>query len=350
MRSFTLAELAKLTDSRIYGDADYLVTGFADLESAKPADISFLSNPRFLPTRYLSAMQQSSAGAIFIAPAVSPAEGRNFLITKDPSLAFQQAVVAMRGVSKQTAFIGIHPTAVIHPTARIGEGVTIGPHAVIDGEAVIGNRSSISANCTIGFQVTIGADCHIHPNVTIREQCVIGDRVIIQSGAVIGESGFGYATNEQGHHIKITHVGNVIIEDDAEIGANTTIDRAKLTSTIIGRGSKIDNLVSIAHNVKVGPHNIICGQAGIAGSTQTEEGVVIAGQAGVVGHVRIGKRVVITAQSGVTKDLSEPGKYGGTPAMPLKEFNRLTVLQRNIGAFAEQIKALQKRVEELEKS
>lgn len=348
MRTFTLGELAQLTSSHLFGDPNYLITGFADLESAKPTDISFLSNPRYLPTRYLSAMQRSSAGAIFIAPTVTPTENKNFLIVKDPSLAFQKTAETMKGIPRQTAFVGIHPSAVIHPTARIGENVTIGPLAVIDGDVIIGNRTFIGANSYIGPQVTIGEDCRIHPNVIIREQCHLGNRVIIQSGAVIGECGFGYVTNEKGQHIKLAHIGNVVIKDDVEIGANTTIDRARFTETIIGTGTKIDNLVEIAHNVKLGPNNIICGQAGIAGSTQTEECVVVAGQAGLDGHLKIGKGVFISGQSGVSKDLSIPGTYRGHPAVPIKEFNKLSVLLRNIEAHVEQIKELQKRVKELE--
>jgi UDP-3-O-[3-hydroxymyristoyl] glucosamine N-acyltransferase len=348
MRSFTLGELAKLTNSSLIGDSNYLITGFADLESAKPNDISFLSNHRYIPTRYLSAMKRSLAGAIFIAPSVRPTEDKNFLIIKDPSWAFQQTIEAMKGIPKQTAFDGIHSSAVIHPTARISENVTIGPHAVIDGEVVVGKGCFIGANCYIGPQVTLGESCHIHPNVTIREQCQLGDRVIIQSGAVIGECGFGYSTNEKGKHLKLAHVGIVVIENDVEIGSNTTIDRARFTETVIGKGSKIDNLVAIGHNVKIGKDNIICGQAGIAGSAETEESVIIAGQAGLNGHIKIGKSVVVAAQSGVTKNLARPGSYKGHPAIPTKEFNKLFVLQRNIDIYIEQIRELQKRVEKLE--
>ncbi len=346
--SFTLAELAKLTDSKVIGNPDYVITGFADLESAKPCDVSFLSNPRFVPTRYLNAMKSSIAGAIFIAPSVQPVEGKNYLIAEDPSRAFQQAIEAMRGPIKQSMFSGIHPSAVIHETAKIGKNVSVGPNAVIDGESTVGDNSVIGSNSYIGPYTTIGDDCIIHPNVTIRECCRLGNRVIVQPGAAIGTCGFGYTTNQKGQHIKLNHIGNVDIEDDVEIGGNTVIDRARFTCTIIARGTKIDNLVTIAHNVKLGPHNIVCGQSGIAGSTQTEEYVIIAGQAGVDGHLKIGKGVVISARSGVTKSLSKPGKYGGLPAKPLNENNRLSVLQHNLSEYVDKIKELEHRIAQLE--
>lgn len=346
--SFTLRELAQLTNSRLIGDPDYVITGFADLDSAKQRDVSFLSSPKYVPTRYLTAMQQSSAGAIFIAPSVNAIEGRNFLIVDDPTFAFQQTIEAMRGTPKLTTFTGIHPSAIIHPSAKIGDQVTVGPHAVIEGGACIGNNTHIGANCYIGPEVVIGSHCLIHPNVTIREQCRIGNRVILQPGVVIGGCGFGYATDQNGHHTKLTHIGNVVIEDDVEIGANAVVDRARFTSTVVGHGSKIDNLVTLAHNVKLGCHNIVCGQSGIAGSTQTGDYVVIAGQVGIDGHLKIGKGVMISARSGVTKSLDKPGKYGGLPAIPLEESNRVNVMLRNIEHYIDEIKNLQERLDQLE--
>lgn len=346
--SCTLKELAELTKSRLVGDPDYVITGFADLESAKPTDISFLSNPRYVPTRYLKAMQHSSAGAIFVAPTVTLTEGKNYLIAEDPTYAFQLAIESLKPAQKFTEFEGIHPSAIIHPTARIGKDVAIGPHAVIDGNAVIGSRSTIGANCYIGPHVLLGEECIIHPNVTIREQCRIGNRVIIQPGAVIGGCGFGYATSQKGEHTKLNHIGNVVLEDDVEIGACATIDRARFTNTVIGRGTKIDNLVAIAHNVRLGANNIICGQSGIAGSTQTEDYVVVAGQSGIDGHLKIGKGVIVSARSGIAKSVFKPGKYGGSSGLSLMEHNRLSVMQRNLAKYIDQIKQLQKRLDKLE--
>jgi UDP-3-O-[3-hydroxymyristoyl] glucosamine N-acyltransferase len=346
-KAFTLAELATFTSSQLVGDPAHIITNIADLETASVEDASFLANPL-----YEKAMRISKAGVVFIAPHVPLVEGRNFLITDNPSRAFQQTVEAFIGdaLNVFSGFEGIHPTAVIHETAKIGSRVTIGPRAVIDKNAVVGDHTTISAGCYIGLNVSIGSHCFIHPNVTIRERCQIGNRVIIQPGAVIGSCGFGYTTDAQGNHTKLNQVGIVILEDDVEIGANTTIDRSRFKATTISRGSKIDNLVQIGHGVTVGPHNIIVAQSGIAGSTKTGKYVVIAGQVAVAGHLSIADRTVISGRSGVSKSIVEPGgKYGGVPVMPLAEYNRNSVYLRNIETYITQIKDLQKRLEALEK-
>jgi UDP-3-O-[3-hydroxymyristoyl] glucosamine N-acyltransferase len=322
-KSYTLAELAQLTHTRLVGNANHVITNIADLNSAKSDEASFLSNPKYTPTRYEGAMRASQAGVIFIAPTVQPIEGRNFLIAEDPTKAFQDTIELFRGKTNQlTGFTGIHASAIIHETAVLGKGVTVGPHAVIDAETNIGENTFVGAGVYIGPNCSIGKECTIHPRVTIREQTQIGNQVIVQPGAVIGGCGFGYATDKKGKHTKLNHIGNVVIGDDVEIGANATIDRARFTSTIIGSGTKIDNLVTIAHNVQVGEDNLIAGQSGIAGSTKTGRCVVIAGQCGINGHIEIGSGIIISAQSGVTKSLDKPGVYGGHPAIPIKEHNR----------------------------
>jgi UDP-3-O-[3-hydroxymyristoyl] glucosamine N-acyltransferase len=322
-KSFTLAELAKLTQTRLIGNGDHIVSDVADLDSATNHQASFLSNPKYTATRYETAMRHSQAGVIFIAPTVQPIEGRNFLIADDPTSAFQQTIELFRGKSNQlTGFTDIHPTAIIHETAILEKGVTVGPHAVIDAGTTIGENSFIGSGVYIGPDCVLGKDCTIHPRVTIREQTQIGNRVIIQPGAVIGGCGFGYATDNKGKHTKLNHIGNVVIGDDVEIGANATIDRARFTSTVIGAGTKIDNLVVVAHNVRLGEDNLIAGQSGIAGSTKTGRCVVIAGQCGINGHIELGSGVIVSARSGVTKSLDKPGPYGGYPAVPIHEFNR----------------------------
>lgn len=332
-KEFTLRELASLTEAKVQGNPEYKITGYADLESADCHDISFLSNPRYTNTRYVNAMRQSQAGAIFIAPTIELSEGKNFLIHEDPSLAFQRAIEAIRGAPNQLSYFrDIHPTAVIHETAIIGEDVTIGPNVVIDGDVVIGKGSRIGAGTYIGPHSTMGDDCVIHANVTIREQCHLGNRVVIQPGAIIGSCGFGYSTDEKGHHTRITQVGKVTIEDDVEVGANCTIDRARFTSTRVGEGTKLDSSVVIGHNVKIGKHNLICGQSAVAGSTVTGNHVILAGQVGVDGHLKLDDGVMVTAKSGVTKSL-KAGKYGGYPAQPLDQFNRNNVLFRNLAKY-----------------
>lgn len=347
-QKFTLAEIAQFTNSECKGDPDYLITGFADLESAGADDISFLSNPKYTSTRYLNAMQASKAGAIFVAPSVPLTAGKNFLITPDPSRAFQMTIERIKGdITAYSHFQGIHPSAVIHETAKIGANATIGPHAVIDAYVVVGEGTFIGSNTYIGPYTTIGCQCTIHPNVSIREECTIGDRVVIQPGATIGSCGFGYTTNAKGEHERLTHIGTVTIGDDVEIGANAAIDRSRFSTTHIDKGSKIDNLVAIGHNVRIGKHNIVCAQSGIAGSTSTGSHVVIAGQCGVDGHIKLGNGVIVTAQSGVTKSL-QAGKYGGHPAIPLKQHNRQNVLLKNLESYVQKIRSLEEKLEALE--
>jgi len=344
-KSFTLADLATLTQSKLVGDSQHIIKNVADLESANNEEASFLSNPRYTNTRYENAMQKSSAGVIFIAPTVSLVDGKNFLINEDPTLAFQKTIEAIRGESNMmTGFSGIHPTAVIHETCKIGKDVVICPNAVIDAETTIGDNTFVATGVYIGPNCTIGNDCIIHPNVSVSELCHIGNRVILQSGAVIGAAGFGYATDNQGKHTKLNHIGNVVIEDDVEVGANTTIDRARFTTTRIGRGTKIDNLVIVAHNVKIGQDNLIAGQSGIAGSTETGRCVVIAGQTGVDGHIKLCDGVIVSGKSGVTKSLTKPGPYGGFPAIPMKEHSRNLAYVRKISSLVQKIKKLEAKL------
>lgn len=342
-KNFTLAELATLTNNKLIGDPEYVISGVADLETATSQDASFFSN-----LRYQHAMNHSKAGVIFIDSTATLIEGKNYLLSDQPSQSFQQLVdVLFPQRNSPSGFIGIHPTAVIHQTAQIGEGVTIGPHAIIDEGVTIATQTFVGAGVYIGPESIIGSSCIIHPRAIIRERCEIGDRVIIQPGAVIGSCGFGYITDIQGQHIKLNQVGNVVIENDVEIGANTTIDRARFQSTKIGQGSKIDNLVQLAHGVQIGPHNIIVAQVGIAGSTSTGRYVVLAGQVAVAGHIHLSDGVTVAGKSGVTKSLSS-GKYGGIPAITLNEYNRNQVFLRNIEKYVNLLKNLTKRLESLE--
>lgn len=337
--AFTLAELAELTGSRLFGDASYEIHNVADIESATPTDASFLSNPKYAP-----ALKKSQAGVIFIDESVEPTEGRNFLITKEPSVAFQKLVETFYIDAKiPSGFAGIHSTAAIHPTAKIGKNVQIGPFAVIDQEAAIDDNTVIGAHVSIGPKTCIGQNCLIHSHVTIRERCFIGNRVIIQPGAVIGSCGFGFVTNSTGHHIKIEQLGTVTIEDDVEIGANTTIDRARFKTTKIGKGTKIDNLVQIGHGVELGEDNLIVAQVGIAGSTVTGRHVVLGGKAAIAGHIKLGDRVRVAGFAGVSKSLTE-GDYNGIPAIPIQEYNRTAVLLRNIDKFVDRLKKLEERM------
>ena len=341
-RRFSLNELAELTGSTLVGDPAFEIAGIDTLESASSNDASFLANPR-----YLEAMKASNAGVICIDSQTEQTAGKNYLISDDPSRAFQK-IAQLLLAAVNSGFTGIHPTAVIHDTAVIGNNITIGPYVVIDKDVHIGASTHIHAHVTIGPAAEIGTDCTIHSNVTIRERSIIGSRVIIQPGAVIGSCGYGYTMNAQGHHQKLEQIGNVIIEDDVEIGANTTIDRARFKCTRIGRGTKLDNLVQIGHNVNLGEDNLIISQSGVAGSAKTGRHVFMGGQGGIVGHVDITDNVQIATRGGVSKDIKESGIYGGGPVMPMKEFNTMQVHQRKLTSYAKRIKELEKRLAELE--
>ncbi len=338
MKSFTLAEIAKLTNAELVGASDHVITGVDDLESATSQEISFLDNPR-----YTQEMKSSSAGAIILHPSCERESGKNYLLHPTPLLAFQQVILAFLP-KIHSGFSGIHPTAVIHADASLANDVTIGPHVTIDRKAIIGSGTILEAGVFVGAEVTIGQNCHLHPHVVVREGTLIGARVIIQPGAVIGSCGFGYFTDPKGKHQKLEHLGRVIIEDDVEIGANTTIDKARFKTTRIGRGSKIDNLVQIAHQVKLGEDNLIISQVGIAGSTTTGRNVVIGGQAGIVGHITLGDQVMLAARAGVSKSIPKGGIYSGGPAIPIREFNEQIVLLRNIKKIVARLKALEEKV------
>ncbi|NGX50456.1 MAG: UDP-3-O-acylglucosamine N-acyltransferase [Chlamydiae bacterium] len=345
-KHYSLAELSEFTDADLVGDPELKITNFDTLDSASEQDASFLANPR-----YNDAMKQSNAGVICVDRNTDLIKGKNFLISDNPSRTFQLIAEMIVPPNRQrSGFQGIHSTAVIHESATIGRDVTIGPHAVIDAYTTIGDNTQISPSVTIGSGVTIGKECILHPGSIVRERCSLGDRVILQPGAVIGSCGFGYTTDQKsGEHTKLDHFGSVILEDDVEIGANSTIDRARFKNTLIRRGTKIDNLVQIAHNVKLGENNIIVSQTGIAGSAILGNNVFLGGQAGVLGHLTVCDNVKVATRGGVTKSVKEPGIYGGNPLSPMAEHNKHRVMLRKIEKYVKEIADLKKRLDNLEK-
>lgn len=331
---YTLSEIAKLTNSQLLGDPEYKIENVASLDKADALDASFLEN-----SRYEQQMLNSKAGVIFISEQHDYLENKNFLVHPNPSFAFQQFVdLLFKDKGLLTGFNDIHHTAVIHDSCQIGKNVKIGPYAVLDMNVKIGDNSFIGSGTYVGPNTSIGSDCIIHPKVVIRERSLIGNRVILQPGVVIGSCGFGYITNNKGEHIKLDQLGIVNIEDDVEVGANTTIDRSRFEVTHIQKGSKIDNLVQIGHNVSVGPYNIIVSQTGIAGSTKTGRHVIIGGQSAIAGHLEIGNGVMLAGRSGVTKSILKAGKYGGVPAQDLNDHNRNNVFLLNIEKYIKLIK------------
>ena len=341
MAAYTLEQLAKLTDSKLIGDPNHKIYNVEDLESAGPGDAAFLENPR-----YEKQMRCSKAGVICISPNVSQEPSQNYLISTTPSLTFQKLIEIFLEDPK-SGFDGIHPTSVIHPDAILGKNVSVGPYAVVDRGARIGDNTIITSHAFVGANVVIGDDCLIYQNVVIRESCTLGNRVILQPGVVVGACGFGYFTDSHGKHNKLKQLGNVVIEDDVEIGAHTVIDRARFKTTRIGKGSKLDNLIQIAHQVEVGEDNLMAAQVGIAGSTKTGSHVIMGGQVGVAGHLSIASGSIFAAKCGISKSVTQGGVYSGIPAMPIKECNKQVVLIRNIEEFVKRIQSLEHSLREL---
>lgn len=344
MKKFTLQEIAKLTESTLVGNPNHLISSVDSLENAGPEDASFLANPR-----YRTLLNQSKAGVICIKSTFPVEEGKNFLLSDEPSITFQKIIKIILIPHDSSGFKGIHPSAIIHESAEISQDVEIGPSVVIDKNVKIARGCIIHPFTFIGPNSRLGEDCIIYSNVSIREKAILGNRVILQPGVVIGSCGFGYTTDQNGQHAKLEQLGFVIIEDDVEIGANTTIDRARFKATRIGKGTKIDNLVQIGHNVTIGSNNIIVSQTGIAGSVKTGENVMFGGQAGVVGHVEIASNVMIATRGGVSKNITHSGQYGGSPVTGITKYNRQQAHVRKIPEYLAQIEELKKRVEELEK-
>ena len=333
----TVRSLADHVGGKVLGDGgDKIISGINDLRSAEPDEISFLGN-----SKYEAQATNSRAAAILVN--AKDAEKFTFtrIVVESPSHAFGK-IHALFAPPPVTYTPGVHPTAVVAPDAVLGEGACIQAHAVISAGVRIGARVIIGANCFIGEASTIGDDAHLYPLVVLRERSVIGSRVILHSGVVIGSDGFGYTFDPKtGRHIKIEHTGFVQIDNDAEIGSNTTIDRGRFGKTHIGEGSKIDNLVMIGHNVTVGAHSIIVSQSGISGSTTLGKYVTLAGQVGLAGHLNVGDRATITAQSGINKDVPAGAILSGRHAMPAREALKLEALGRRLPELLERIKALE---------
>jgi UDP-3-O-[3-hydroxymyristoyl] glucosamine N-acyltransferase len=340
--ALTLHELAQLTGGRVLrGNPQAHFTGISSLDLATPDDICFLGN-----TKYLTQFQQSQAGACLVAPDVTDGPETMALIeVENPTLAFS-AVIAHFADAAHAFVPGVHPRAMVDPTATLDPTrVCIHPGAVIMAGAVIGDGTEIFPNAVIGAHVTIGKDCLIYQNVSIRERCVIGDRVILQPGAVIGSDGYGYQFS-QGRHQKIPQVGIVEISNDVEIGANTTIDRARFGKTLIGEGTKIDNLVQIGHNVQIGKHCLVIALTGIAGSAKLGNYVTSAAQVGIAGHLEIGDKAVLAARTGVTGDLPGGQTYLGHPAQPMKQELKNLAHLRRLPKLIDEMKELKRRMDD----
>ncbi len=313
MPAYTLAELAARVGAEVVGDGSLTVSGIRPLEQAGPEHLSFYHN-----RRYLDAARASLAGALLVADA-APFQGRTLLVRRDPYLALAELLELFHPSSAPPP--GVHPSAVVAASARIGEGASVGPHVTVGEGAVVGERAVLGPGCALGEGAEVGAGTVLRANVVIEAGCRVGARCLLHAGVVVGSDGYGFAT-VAGVHRKVPQVGTAIVEDDVEIGANCTIDRATLGETRIGRGCKLDNLVHVGHNVQVGEHSLLVAQVGISGSTRLGHHVVMAGQSGAVGHIRIGDGTVVTAKTGVTEDTPPGAMVSGFPSRPHKQWLR----------------------------
>jgi len=339
----TLKKIAELVGGEVVGDGGTVVTGVSGIKEAKEGDITFVASER-----YASLIDETGASAAVVS---LNEEGRKYCIpvvkVKNPDLAFVRIVESF--APKPVEFAkGIHETATVSSSAKVGEDVTIQPNCVVEDGAEVGDGTVLCAGVYVGHYASVGKNCLIYPAVCIRERCVVGDRAIIHSNTVVGSDGFGYSTI-RGVHYKIPQVGIVEIESDVEIGANVTVDRARFGRTLIKKGAKIDNMVQIAHNVTIGENCVIAAQTGIAGSTMIGDNVQIGGQAGITGHLVIGNNVKIAGRSGVTKDLADDACVSGFPAQDrTKELKDMASL-RKLPDLLGQVKKLEERVRELER-
>jgi UDP-3-O-[3-hydroxymyristoyl] glucosamine N-acyltransferase len=339
-----LSELAEQTGSQVEGDGELQISGAAGLDEAGAGQVTFLSNPRYTPRA-----KTTRASAIYVGESVEIDRNDIALLrAKDPYLAYTRALILFHPEPRVAA--SIHPTAVIDGSANVADDVSIGAHVVIGPNAEIGNRVRIHANVTVYDNAKVGADSVIHSGVAIRENSILGERVIVHNNSVIGSDGFGYAKDEQKHWLKIPQTGRVIIEDDVEIGAGTTIDRASVGESRIARGTKIDNLVQVGHSCTIGEDTLLCAQVGLAGSSHIGNRVILAGQAGVAGHNTIGDDVVLTAKSATSHDVPAGKMISGIPAFDNRDWLRSIAAFRRLGEIVRTLRGVEKRLDEIEKS
>ena len=336
-----LKELAEWVDGTVVGDGEIEISGAAAIEEAGAGQIAFISNPKYLPH-----LSKTNASAVIVPKEMTQAD-KPLLCVTNPQLAFAKVLTLFSHKPYQPK--GVDPNAWISPTARLGKDVTVYPFVYISDRCSIGDRATFYPGVFVGEDASIGEDSILYPNVSVYSGTIIGRRVIVHSGAVVGGDGFGYV-KEGKRNVKIPQVGIVDIEDDVEIGGNTTIDRATLGKTIIRRGVKIDNLVMVAHNVVIGEDSIIVGQVGIAGSTKIGRNVTLAGQVGVAGHIEIGDNAMVGAQAGVIYDLPGNQGYHGSPALPQREYIRAITSLPKLPEMRKTLLDLEKRLQKMEEA
>ena len=339
----SIKEAADFIGGIILGDENLTFRNVAKINEAESGDLTFLylsAYEKFFPT--------TKASIIIVKPEFKKTrDDITYITVENPNVAFQKIIIKF--FNKEPHLSSQHQNVSISETAKIGKNVKFGNNVVIKDNSEIGNDCIIFDNTVILENCKIGDGTIIYPNVTLRENCKLGKNAIIHSGTVIGSDGFGFTPDENGVYFKVPQIGNVIIEDNVEIGSNVSIDRAALGSTVIKNGAKIDNLVQIAHNVVIGENTVISGQTGISGSTKIGKNCILAGQVGLAGHIEIGDKIIIGAQTGVSKSISKPGMYFGYPAKEISTALRTEAHIRNLPKYAERIKELENKILELEK-
>ncbi|HEX4869562.1 MAG TPA: UDP-3-O-(3-hydroxymyristoyl)glucosamine N-acyltransferase [Moraxellaceae bacterium] len=341
--SLTLADIARDLGGELRGDGGLVIRGLHTLGAAGPDQLSFLSNPR-----YKSALRATRAGAVLLRPEDAPDFAGNAVLLSNPYAGYARLAARFDRTPRPAA--GIHPTAVVAADAVVAPSAAIGPRVVIGEGVEIGPGTTVEAGAVVQARTRIGRDCRIRANAVVYHDCVIGNRVNIHSGAVIGGDGFGFA-NDRGRWHKIAQIGRVVIHDDVDIGANTTVDRGALDDTVIHEGVIIDNLVQIAHNVVVGAHTAIAACCGISGSTRIGAHCVLAGGVGLVGHIEIADKVQITGMTMVTKSITEPGSYSsGTAFEPSDRWKKTAVRLRQLDDMARRLRQLEQELETLRQS
>jgi UDP-3-O-[3-hydroxymyristoyl] glucosamine N-acyltransferase len=341
MSEFSLKELAAKVNGLVVGESQTMIQGAAKIDSAKQGEITFLANPKY--RQYLT---ETNASAVIIDKKIDYDLSIPAIRVDDVYYRFLQ-IFLLFNPQKEILEPGIHQSAVIHPSTTLGKKIAIGSHVNIGENCTIGNGTKILHGCVILDNVQIGENCLLYPLASIRENCQVGNEVIIHNGAVIGSDGFGFAPFKGEYH-KIPQIGRVIIEDEVEIGANCTIDRATMGETIIRKGTKLDNLIHIAHNVEVGEWTVMAAQAGISGSTKIGHHVMVGGQVGTVGHISIGNYVQIGAQSGVPKSVPDNEIIFGYPARPIMRTKRIEAVVNQLPELLKRIQKLEKEVRTLQ--
>jgi len=334
---FTVADIARHLQGEVVGDAGAVLQGFAPAERARAGDLTFAENEEFF------ARAEQSAATAIIADRRFTSAAKTLIRVPDARIAFARAMGLF--FPERTYAAGVHPTAVVAASARVDPTAYLGPHCVVGERVKIGARAVLQAGNFVGDDSELADEVNLFPNVTVYPRTEIGARVRIHAGTVIGSDGFGYVL-DNGVHRKVPQIGNVIIGDDVEIGANVTIDRGALGPTVIGRGTKIDNLVQIAHNVEIGEGSIVVAQVGIAGSTKVGKYVVLAGQVGIAGHLKIGNQVTVAAKAGVMTDIPDGGKWLGIPAQPDKQSKRQLIAIQHLPDLLRRVAELERKIGE----